>query len=164
MSAAAALGRATVVLSVATAAAAILTVYFVAGTRIERSIVQRQTQMVVRSLLGGITLPAAASRAIRDSIPTPDPALDAAAAAQNSRVRLRAFVAVGILLVVATLVARRMAGPYFALALRASVLSGMLAACTELAFLLIVARRYESIDPNYVRLQILRQLEQDART
>ena len=154
---------ATVLMSVAFAATAILTVYFLVGTTVEREVVQRQTQSVVRSLLGGIPVPQAWANGIRQAVPTPDPAADVAAAKNNEVLRARAFWAVGALVVAAVLVSRRMAGPTFGVALRTAFKSGLLAAATELAFLLLIAQHYDSADANSVRLQVIQQLVQDTQ-
>ena len=152
--------RATILLSVAFAAAAIVVVYFTAGTAVERDVVHRQTQMVIRSLLFNMSLPDGAARAIQSAVPAPDKQADAIAATKNSGVRMRAFMCVAALLVGAWFVSKRWAGPAFPLVVRSAALSGALAAGTELAFLLLVARSYDSADPNSVRLQILQQLQQ----
>ena len=154
---------ATVLMSVAFAATAILTVYFSVGTRVEREVVQRQTQFVVRSLLGGVPLPKSWANSVRGYVPTPDPAADNAATKNNEALRQKAFVAVAALVVVAVLVARRMAGPLFGAAFSTALKSGILAAVTELAFLLLIAQQFDSADPNSVRLQVLQQVVQDMQ-
>lgn len=151
--------RATILLSIAASAAAILVVYFTAGTAIEREIVERQTKMVVRSLLFNISVPQNVVSAVRGALPATDKSADDRAAASNVAVRARALWSVGLLLLIAYFVAKSWAGPRFPSVRRAAAVSGGLAAATELAFLLLVVRNFDSADPNVVRLQILKQLQ-----
>ena len=79
--------RATILLSIAASAAAILVVYFTAGTAVEREVVERQTKMVVRSLLFNISVPQNVVSAVRGALPATDKSADDRAAASNAACR-----------------------------------------------------------------------------
>ena len=145
-------------LSVAASAAAIVVVYFTAGTAVERDVVERQTKMVVRSLLFNVDVPQDVVRAVRSALPTANKSADDAGEASNSAVRARALWAVGLLLLGSYFVAKSWAGPRFPDVVRAAAVAGGLSAATELSFLLLIVRNFDSADPNVVRLQILEQL------
>ncbi|KAK9816118.1 hypothetical protein WJX74_005084 [Apatococcus lobatus] len=158
-----------VVLSVLTASAAILAVFVVVGSPVERRIVQEQTAAVIHDLLkdapllGDAEAPLAAY--VR-SMATPDmTAADAASRAANTALLRKAVLMVGACLVAGFAAVRvwsARAGFAFGPVLRRALVSCLLAAGTETAFLLLVARHFVSADPQAVRLMILEALEKDA--
>lgn len=158
-----------IVLSVLAASAAILTVFVVVGTPVEKAVVQKQTDFVISDLFKDTVLLGDARQPLQQyvqSLAAPDMAAqDAATAAFNRMLLGRAAVALGAASAAGLFFCRWLSARNgFAMApvLRRAAASGLLAAGTEVAFLLCVARNFISADPNYVRLQILRALAADA--
>lgn len=154
-----------VILSVLAASTAILAVFVVVGTPVEKRVVQDQTKFVIEDVLGDTALLGDARIPLQQyvaSLSPPDMAYeDAQSAASNRALLTRAAAmlaaAVGTgLCFVRWMSLRR--GFAMGTVLRKALVSGLLAACTEIVFLLCVARNFVSADPNYVRLQILRAL------
>ena len=161
---------ATVVLSVVMASAAILAVYCTLGQAVEKAVVQKQTTDVVHSLLGDATLlgdsGTAALRTYLATLQVPDSrAADAAVAAGNKAILTKAAVAVGLFVAAGFLSAKFLAasgGFSLRQPLVDAARSTVLAALTEIAFLLLIGRNYISADPQAVRLMILDELSAQA--
>ncbi len=158
-----------IILSVLTASAAILAVFVVVGSPVEKSIVQQQTAAVIRDLLVDASLLGDAEAPLTayvKSLSPPDmAAADAACRASNAALLRKAVLLVGATLAAGfAAVGAWSARAGFAMApvLRGALVSCLLAAGTETAFLLLVARHYISADPQAVRLMILEALEKDA--
>ncbi|KAK9844256.1 hypothetical protein WJX74_000034 [Apatococcus lobatus] len=157
---------ATVVLSVTLASAAILAVYVVLGQRVERDVVRKQTGDVVRSLLSDSALlgdsGTAALHEFLVSLNPPDSAADdARVETQNAAILHRAFVVVAGFVAAGMAVAAylsRSRGFGLSGPLREAARSTVLAAGTECAFLLLIARNFVSADPQAVRAMILDEL------
>lgn len=158
-----------IVLSVLAASTAILTVFVVVGTPVEKQVVQEQTEFVISDILKDTTILGDARIPLQKYAATlapPDMSHeDGLSAASNTSLLSRAA---------GMLVAALAAGLFFVRwlsirsgfsmgpVLRKAMVSGLLAASTEIMFLLCVARNFISADPNYVRLQILRALASDS--
>lgn len=160
---------ASILASVLAASTAILGVFVFVGTPVEKRVVQRQTAAVIHSLLADAPILGAAEgplRAYVDTLSPPDMAAEDAASAASNRALLSkaaGLVGAGLLAGLVWLrYASRSGGFALGPVLRRALISGALAAVTEVAFLLCVAQRFVSADPQYVRLMIVRALARDA--
>ncbi len=162
-------GISSILLSVLLASAAILTVFITLGSRVEKRVVQRQTSFVIQEILKDAPLLGDAEAPITayiNGLKVPDmQAEDAACRASNAALVRKAALMVGGCLIAGLLGVRmwaRRAGFSFRQVVKEALVSCMLAAGTEAAFLLLVAQHFISADPQAVRLMILEALQKDA--
>lgn len=162
-------GLSSIMLSVLTASAAILVVFVTLGAAVEKQVVQQQTAFVIRDLMKDAVLLGDAEMPLTSyvqSLRAPDmQAEDAASRASNAALMTKASLMVGGCLLAGVAGVRalaRGAGFSFSKVMREALVSGALAAATETAFLLLVARHFISADPQTVRLMILEALQKEA--
>jgi len=158
---------ASIILHIIIIATFIIIFFFTYGSKLEGQVVKQQMEYIVDDLVGDIKVvsPEAAEtlRKSLEQIPKPDlEEADRLAEENNSKLRKKAFIFIGIALVVGCGIVYGMS-KYFDFALKdiiiANVISLIAVGLTYFLFSTFFIASYRSADPNFVKKSILKSLQ-----
>lgn len=157
---------ANILLHVGFISALIGTFFFTYGAYIEKRITTSQIEEVVDGYFASYSLVASPqqkavlSAVVGPLLVAPDfSAEDAAVEASNKKLLIKAAIALGALLVGTTAAAYFVSRPTFTALIRENIVIVIAVAATEFCFLTFIAAKYKAIDPNYLKLTVVKALQ-----
>ena len=141
--------------------------FFTYGKRVEKQIVQDQSEYIAKTIANDIKIfiPNELKIKLKEQLKVPDMSKeDAAVEKSNSELQKKAMIVLGVLFLIGifTTIVICIIGDLNFRVLLESIVILFFVALTEILFLNLVARNYKIADPNFVKRQLLESIKEQV--